>query len=173
MSRFGAFLEQLKSGFSRTFWVANVIELFERFAYYGSKAILTVYVAEKVGLGPERAAWLVGSLFNTLLYFLPLLAGTIVDRYGFKRSLMACFAIFCCGYFLIGLGGLPAGKGIVTALGGPTTSRRASAWRSVRPSTMRVSRRGVPSVRTAVNASRCSASRRPAIVFRSSSADGR
>jgi proton-dependent oligopeptide transporter, POT family len=120
MSRFGAFLEQLKSGFSRTFWVANVIELFERFAYYGSKAILTVYVAEKVGLGPERAAWLVGSLFNTLLYFLPLLAGTIVDRFGFKRSLMACFAIFSCGYFLIGLGGLPAGKAIVAALGGPT-----------------------------------------------------
>ena len=53
-----------------------------------------VYVAEQVGLGPESAGWLVGSLFNTLLYFLPPLAGTIVDRYGFKRSLMICFAIW-------------------------------------------------------------------------------
>ena len=49
-----------------------------------------------------------GSLFNTLLYFLPPLAGTIVDRYGFKKSLLACFSIFCVGYLLIGLAGLPA-----------------------------------------------------------------
>lgn len=110
-------LTALRAGFSRTFWVANTLELFERFAYYGSKAILAVYVAEQVGLGPEAAGWLVGSLFNTLLYFLPILAGTVVDRYGFKRSLMACFAIFSIGYFLIGLAGLPAGQGLVQALG--------------------------------------------------------
>jgi proton-dependent oligopeptide transporter, POT family len=110
-------LAALRSGFSATFWIANTLELFERFAYYGSKAILAVYVAEQVGLGPEAAGWLVGSFFNALLYFLPILAGTIVDRYGFKRSLMACFAIFSVGYFLIGLAGLPAGQGMVQALG--------------------------------------------------------
>ena len=91
------FLESLKTGFSRTFWVANVIELFERFAYYGSKAILAVYIADQVGLGPEAGTFLAGSVFNTLLYFLPVLAGTIVDRYGFKKSLLACFSIFSVG----------------------------------------------------------------------------
>jgi MFS family permease len=45
------------------------------------------------------------------------LAGTVVDRYGFKRSLLACFSIFTLGYFLIGLAGLPAGQGIVQAVG--------------------------------------------------------
>jgi POT family proton-dependent oligopeptide transporter len=113
-------MAELRNGFSRTFWIANVIELFERFAYYGSKAILAVYVAEQVGLGPEAAGWLVGSVFNFLLYALPILAGTIVDRYGFKKSLQICFAIFAVGYFLIGLGGLPAGQGLVQALGGKT-----------------------------------------------------
>jgi dipeptide/tripeptide permease len=110
-------LQQVRTGFTPEFWVANVLELFERFAYYGSKAVLAVYVADQVGLGPEAAGWLVGSLFNTLLYFLPPLAGTIVDRYGFKRSLMVCFAIFSVGYFLIGLGGLPAGRPLVEMLG--------------------------------------------------------
>ncbi len=104
-------------GFTKSFWVANTLELFERFAYYGSKAILAVFVADQVGLGPEKAGWLVGSLFNGLLYFLPILAGTVVDRYGFKKSLLACFSIFCVGYFLIGLGGLPQGKPLVDALG--------------------------------------------------------
>ena len=120
MSGWTAFFEQARSGFSRTFWIANIIELFERFAYYGSKAILAVYIAEQVGLGPGKAGFLVGSLFNTLLYFLPPLAGTIVDRYGFKKSLLACFSIFSVGYFLIGLGGLPQGKPLVDALGGAT-----------------------------------------------------
>jgi POT family proton-dependent oligopeptide transporter len=110
-------LHTLRIGFSRTFWVANVLELFERFAYYGSKAVLAVFIAEQVGLGPEAAGFLAGSVFNTLLYFLPLLAGTVVDRYGFKRSLMACFGIFSIGYFLIGLGGLPAGQPLVHAVG--------------------------------------------------------
>jgi proton-dependent oligopeptide transporter, POT family len=107
----------LRSGFSRTFWVANGIELLERFAYYASKAVLAVFVAEQVGLGPEAAGWLVGSFFNTLLYLLPLLAGTVVDRFGFKRSLTACFAIFTIGYFMIGLAGLPAGRVLVEAVG--------------------------------------------------------
>jgi proton-dependent oligopeptide transporter, POT family len=106
-----------RTGFSSTFWIANLIELFERFAYYGSKAILAVYVADQVGLGPESAGWLVGSLFNFLLYLLPILAGTIVDRYGFKRSLLACFAIFSVGYALIGLAGLPLGQPLVALLG--------------------------------------------------------
>jgi proton-dependent oligopeptide transporter, POT family len=113
-------LQTIRTGFTPEFWVANVLELFERFAYYGSKAVLAVYVAEQVGLGPEAAGWLVGSLFNTLLYFLPPLAGTIVDRYGFKRSLAICFAIFSVGYFLIGLGGLPAGRPLVELFGAKT-----------------------------------------------------
>jgi dipeptide/tripeptide permease len=115
------FLESVRGGFSRTFWVANVIELFERFAYYGSKAILAVYIADQVGLGPEAGTFLAGSVFNTLLYFLPVLAGTVVDRYGFKRSLLACFSIFTLGYLMIGLAGLPAGQPLVAAFG-------AKAW---------------------------------------------
>jgi dipeptide/tripeptide permease len=112
-------LAELRSGFSKTFWIANTIELFERFAYYGSKAILAVYIADGIGLGPTTAGLFAGSVFNTLLYLLPPLAGTVVDRWGFKKSLMACFAIFSVGYFLIGLAGLPAGAPLVAALGGP------------------------------------------------------
>src|ERR1700757_1829929 len=83
----------LRRGFHRTFWIANTLELFERFAFYGSKAVLAVYLAEKVALGPQLAGTLVGA-FSGILYFLPVLAGTLVDRYGFKRTLAACFAIF-------------------------------------------------------------------------------
>jgi proton-dependent oligopeptide transporter, POT family len=109
-------LHQLRSGFHRTFWIANTLELFERFAFYGAKAVLAVYLAEKVALGPQLAASLVGA-FSGVLYFLPVLAGTLVDRYGFRRTLAACFAIFTVGYFLIGLAGLEFGQSIVQSVG--------------------------------------------------------
>jgi len=112
-------LRVLRTGFTRTFWVANLLELFERFAYYGSKAVLSIYISDQVGLGPAMATVLAGSVFNTLLYLLPPLAGTVVDRWGFRKSLALCFAIFCAGYLLIGLAGLPAGRPLVAALGGP------------------------------------------------------
>ena len=109
-------LADLRGGFHRTFWVANTLELFERFAFYGSKAVLAVYLAEKVALGPALAASLVG-MFSGVLYALPVLAGTLVDRYGFRRTLASCFAIFTVGYFLIGLAGLQYGQRIVQSIG--------------------------------------------------------
>jgi proton-dependent oligopeptide transporter, POT family len=92
------------NGFTNTFWVANTLELFERLAYYGAKAVLAVFIADQVGLKSE-AGFLAG-LFNTFLYSLPIVAGVFVDKYGFKRTLMVCFAIFCIGYFSIGVAGM-------------------------------------------------------------------
>ena len=110
-------LQTVRTGFSRSFWVANVLELFERFSYYASKAVLAVYLAEHLGLGPTTATLYAGSIFNTLIYFLPALAGTVVDRYGFRRSLMLCFSIFSVGYLIVGLAGLPVAAPFVAAVG--------------------------------------------------------
>jgi len=111
------FLQTVRTGFSRSFWVANTLELFERFSYYASKAVLAVYLAEHLGLGPTTATLYAGSIFNTLIYLLPALAGTVVDRYGFRRSLMLCFSIFSVGYLIVGLAGLPVAQPLVAAVG--------------------------------------------------------
>ncbi len=103
------------NGFSSTFWIANSLELFERLAYYGAKAVLTVFLATKVGF--EKEAGFLAGLFNAILYSLPIVAGVFVDKYGFKRTLMACFAIFCVGYFLIGLAGMEYGQVVVEVIG--------------------------------------------------------
>jgi POT family proton-dependent oligopeptide transporter len=112
-------ISEMKTGFLPTFWIANTLELFERFAFYGSKAVLTVYLANRVGLGVQAAGTLAG-LFSGLLYSLPIIAGVFVDRYGFKRTLAACFAFFTVGYFLIGLAGLEFGQAIVESTGKTT-----------------------------------------------------
>lgn len=106
---------ETRDGFHRTFWVANTLELFERLAFYGSKAVLVVFLAEKVGL-TEEAGTLTG-IFSGVIYSLPVVAGVFVDKYGFRRTLMACFFIFCIGYFLIGMAGMAFGSEIVEAVG--------------------------------------------------------
>ena len=108
-------LTQLRSGFSSTFWIANTLELFERLAFYGSKAILAKFIADKVGL-TEDAGSLTG-IFSGVIYLLPILAGVLVDKYGFRKTLIACFLIFCIGYFMIGLAGMAFAQPLVESVG--------------------------------------------------------
>lgn len=108
-------IREMRAGFQRTFWVANILELFERFAFYGTKAVLTVYLATKVGL--EKEAGSLAGLFSGVIFSLPIVAGVFVDRYGFRRTLMACFAFFTVGYFAIGLAGLQFGESLVGTVG--------------------------------------------------------
>src|SRR4029079_9878136 len=72
---FSESLTRLRTGFARSFWVANTLELFERLAFYGAKAVLAIYLVEKVGLGPTGNT-LIG-LYTFAVFFLPILAGTI------------------------------------------------------------------------------------------------
>lgn len=111
-------LHEIQTGFSATFWIANTLELFERLAFYGAKAILAVFLATKVGL-KEEAGTLTG-LFSALIYSLPIVSGVLVDRYGFRKTLTSCFAIFSVGYFLIGMAGMEFGEYIVMAVGKKT-----------------------------------------------------
>ncbi|MBX7125706.1 MAG: MFS transporter, partial [Cyclobacteriaceae bacterium] len=114
-------MHEIQQGFQKTFWIANSLELFERLAFYGAKAVLTVYLANKVGL-QEEAGTMAG-VFSGLIYSLPVFAGVLVDRYGFRRTLMACFFIFALGYFAIGLAGMTWGEQLVGLVG-----KRAYVW---------------------------------------------
>ena len=116
MSESESTLQRIRSGFSPVFWIANTLELFERLAFYGSKAILSFYLANKIGLDLPSAGWLIG-MFAGLTWSLPIVAGVFVDRFGFKKTLATCFFMFAIGYFLIGLGGMPAGEAIMASTG--------------------------------------------------------
>jgi dipeptide/tripeptide permease len=86
--------------FPVTFWTANLTELFERGAYYAMASFVVLYLGQ-LGLGDYWPSTLNGILW-TLVYFLPILSGTIADQVGFKRSLLAAFVLLAIGYFLMG-----------------------------------------------------------------------
>jgi len=92
---------EILSGFERSFWIANSTELLERLAYYGALAVLTIYLHENLKLSVEQTTSLIG-FFGFVAWFLPVLSGTLADRFGFRRALLFAYAITSIGYFLLG-----------------------------------------------------------------------
>ncbi|MGB2676831.1 MAG: MFS transporter [Candidatus Acidiferrum sp.] len=99
-------LEEVRTGFERPFWVANISELFERLSYYAAFASLARYLHETLSFPLERAADLSG-LFGGLVWFLAIFGGAIADRLGFRRALSLAYLILAGSYFLLGSLGAP------------------------------------------------------------------
>lgn len=86
--------------FPRSFWAANVTELFERGAYYAMASFVVLYFG-RLGMGHYWPSTL-NSLLWTLVYFLPILSGTVADQIGFKKALLSAFVLLVGGYLLMG-----------------------------------------------------------------------
>jgi dipeptide/tripeptide permease len=96
----------LLRSFPRVFWTANVMELFERAAYYGMNSVLAVYLSNEVakgGLGfTEQSVGFLQSIVYALTYVVPILGGALADRYGYRRMLLVAFSLLSAGYFAAG-----------------------------------------------------------------------
>jgi len=88
--------------FPATFWTANTVEIFERAAYYAMASFMVIYLKETLGMTPAMATFLNGTILWGSIYFLPILSGTLADKYGYKRSLSAAFVMIVLGYFVVG-----------------------------------------------------------------------
>lgn len=94
-------LRDIRTGFERPFWVANISELFERLSYYAAFASLARYLNESLRFPVEKASSLTG-LFGGLVWFLAIFGGTLADRLGFRRALSLAYLILSGSYFLLG-----------------------------------------------------------------------
>ncbi len=92
--------EAAKAPFPRTFYYANAIELFERLAFYGMYIGLSLYLSKVVGFSDIAGGALLGN-FRLLSSLAPIVCGSIADKIGFKRALVAAFTLYVLGYFLL------------------------------------------------------------------------
>jgi dipeptide/tripeptide permease len=99
-------LQEIRTGFERPFWVANISELFERLSYYAVFAVLARYLHEGLHFGVEQASSLTG-MFGGWVWFLAVVGGAIADRLGFRRALSLAYLILSFSYFLLGSLGAP------------------------------------------------------------------
>ncbi len=92
--------------FPRTFWVANSMELFERWAWYGLFTVLALYLTQStdtgaLGFSQTQKGNIMGTV-TAILYFLPLFTGALADRFGYKKMLIIAFVILSSSYYLMG-----------------------------------------------------------------------
>jgi len=82
-------VDQQKKGHPKGLYLLFFTEMWERFSYYGMRAILILYLTKKLmegGLGmDEKDATLLYGYFTGFVYFTPLIGGWLADRYLGKR----------------------------------------------------------------------------------------
>lgn len=92
--------------FGPAFWAANTMELIERWAFYGVRTVLGLYIVDAVAHGGlefthiqkgEIYAW-----WGLVQSLLPMFSGGYADRYGYKNTVAVAIAIKIIGYLLMG-----------------------------------------------------------------------
>ena len=91
--------------YNTTFWASNVIELFERWAWYGFYLAFALYLVNSkdtgaLGLTQAQKGIIMGT-GSMLLYLLPVITGAIADKVGYKKILFLAFALYISGFYMI------------------------------------------------------------------------
>jgi MFS family permease len=100
----GSLFQQLFS-MTRPFWMVNIMEMFERLAYYGVRVVIPIYIAQADEIGglhfsqtDKGIIFLWWALFQSLT---PMLSGGFADRYGYKKTIAVSVGIKMLGYLLM------------------------------------------------------------------------
>ena len=90
---------------SYVFWIVGGMEMVERLAFYGVRAVATLYATRPASTGGLGVTM---TTFGTLLLFwnltqsvIPIFTGGLSDRYGYKRTIFASTIIKALGYLVM------------------------------------------------------------------------
>jgi proton-dependent oligopeptide transporter, POT family len=91
--------------YNTNFWISNIIELFERWAWYGFYMAFALYLVNSKDTGAlgftQAQKGVIMGTGSMLLYFLPIITGAIADKLGYKRILILSFILYAGGYYMI------------------------------------------------------------------------
>ena len=91
----------MKKGHPKGLYLLFVTEMWERFSYYGMRALFMLYMVQALLFGKEFASQVYGS-YTGLVYLTPLIGGYIADRYwGNRRSIITGALVMAVGQFLL------------------------------------------------------------------------
>ncbi len=93
--------ETVKQGHPKGLWVLFGTEMWERFNFYGMRALLTLFMVNSLLIKEADAAIIYGG-FLALCYLTPLLGGFIADRYlGNRNCIIVGGTLMAIGQFLL------------------------------------------------------------------------
>src|SRR5438034_1698916 len=87
-------------------------EMWERFSYYGMRALLTLYMTKAIaegGLGfDEKYAGVIYATYVSSVWYLPLIGGWLADKLlGARRAVLIGGIIIACGHYSMAIDSLP------------------------------------------------------------------
>ncbi len=95
-------------GHPRGLFVLFFAEMWERFSYYGMRALLVLYLAHHFLFDDRFSSGLVAT-YGSMVYLMPIIGGFIADRYlGFRKAVVAGAILLCFGHALMAFEGTPA-----------------------------------------------------------------
>ncbi len=95
--------EGVKTGHPKGFWFFFWGEFAERSSYYGMRAILALYMTEKLGVEKSDAGTFM-SLFIAACYFFPLIGGYLADNFFGKYWTIVGFSVpYVVAQFMVGV----------------------------------------------------------------------
>jgi len=90
-----------RSAFPPVFWIANFVEVLERFSYYGIYMGFGIYM-EYLGYTKTQLG-IVQSLFLMISYTIPVISGTFADKFGFKKVMIISYPAYLPSILLLTL----------------------------------------------------------------------
>src|SRR5512138_3372357 len=89
----------------RSYWMVNVMEMFERLAYYGVRTVIPIYIAQADEINglhfSQTDKGIIFMWWAIVQSLVPMFTGGFADRYGYKKTIAFSVAIKMLGYFLM------------------------------------------------------------------------
>lgn len=96
---------EVQKGHPKGIYLLFVTEMWERFSYYGMRALFVLYMTKALLFDKAYSSQIYGS-YTGLVYLTPLIGGYVADRYwGNRRSIMAGALLMAIGQFFMFLSG--------------------------------------------------------------------
>ncbi|MEJ0038083.1 MAG: peptide MFS transporter [Gammaproteobacteria bacterium] len=93
-------------GHPRGLTILFLTETWEKFSFFGMRALLVYYMTRQLGIGQAQSSYIYG-FYAASAYFTPILGGVIADRWlGRRRAVMLGGAIMAAGHFMMAFEGL-------------------------------------------------------------------
>jgi POT family proton-dependent oligopeptide transporter len=128
------FSQQLRS-FGSVYWIANWMELVERYAYYGVRVIVPLFLVAAFGQGGLELTQIqkgeILAIWHVVQSFVPILSGGFADSYGYKLNIALSTVLKIIGYLIMGytvamaetMAGCPLSEAFEMAADGETKIR--------------------------------------------------
>jgi proton-dependent oligopeptide transporter, POT family len=93
-------------GHPRGLTILFLTEMWEKFSYFGMRALLIYYMTKALAIPQEQASWIYGG-YTAFTYFTPIIGGLIADRWlGRRNAVVAGGSIMALGHFMMAFEGL-------------------------------------------------------------------